>query len=155
MASLASRLSAYILIGIFCLPGPVLLLITGVTVIQRAIFLNSAKSVQGQVIALREAPLRRNSRPSYFPVFRFTAADGQTRTVTSNVADRQTAWLGKPVPVLYLPGHPQSARINTFPQLWEDQIIPSGVGAAFSAIPLLILFRRRAAPFPAPQRRTI
>jgi hypothetical protein len=153
MPSLGARLVAYLFVGIICAAGPFLLLIAGVTAIQRVIFLHTAQPVEGQVIALRQAPTRRSSRPSYFPIFAFKAADGQTYTVTSNIADRQTAWLGKPVRVLYLPHDPQTARIDTFAQLWEGQIIPAVIGAAFSTIPLLILFRRRAAPFLAPQCR--
>lgn len=145
MPSRGARLFAWFFVGILCATGPFLLLIAGVTAVQRALFLHSAVSVEGQVIALRELPVKHRSRPSYAPVFRFIAADGQTYTVTSNIGDRQTAWLGKPIRVLYLPSHPQTARIDTFAQLWEGQLIPGGIGAAFSTIPLLILFRRRAA----------
>lgn len=144
MPSLGARLVAYIFVGILCAAGPFLLLIAGVTAVQRVVFLHAAEPVQGQVVALREAPRRRNDRPSYFPIFRFTATDGQSYTVTSNIAEQQIAWLGTPVRILYLPSHPQTARIDTFAQLWEGQIIPGVVGAAFSFIPLLVLFRRRA-----------
>lgn len=150
MPSLGARLVAYALVGIWCAAGPIILVIAGVTAVERAIFLHSALTVEGQVVALRAAPTKSSSRRSYYSIFRFTADDGQAYTVTSNVADRQTASIGKTIHVLYLPSHPQTARIDTFAQLWEGVIVPGVVGAAFSTIPLLVLIRRRAAKAPRP-----
>ncbi len=110
---------------------------------RRAIFLAQAQATTGEVIALRQAPSKSSNRRSYFPIFRFTAPNGETITVTSNIGGKYNSWLGKPVPVLYLPANPQEAHIRSFGQLWESSLVPSIVGGTFSVIPVLIFLRRR------------
>jgi hypothetical protein len=123
--------------------GPLFLTISLVTTVQRLVFLHEAERAQGQVVALRQARTRRTSRPAYFPTFRFTATNGQSYTVSSSNGERRTDWLGKPVPVLYLPRHPEDAHIDTFAQLWMAQMVTGVVGSGFSVIPLAVLLRWR------------
>src|ERR1700692_3761327 len=142
MPSLPSRIIAYLFLGIFCAAGPVMLLIAIGTGIERALFVRSCISAAGVIVAPRPAHYKSSAR-SGFPIFRFTATDGRSFTVTSNIAQSPFPWrFGDPVPVLYQQDHPENAHLDSFVQLWEPQVILGIVGGGFSVIPLLILFRR-------------
>ncbi len=140
---MTGRIIAYLLVGIFCSAGPVMLLIAAGTGVERAVFLHSSLSADGVVVALRPRATR-SSKYSWMPVFRFTTQDGRTFTVTSNIAQSPSPWkFGDHVPVLYQPDHPENAHIDSFFQLWAPQVIVGIVGAGFSTVPLLIFLRRR------------
>ena len=144
MPSLPPRIIAYLFLGIFCAAGPVMLLIAVGTGMERALFVRSSISAEGVIVALRPAHPYRPTDRSRFPVFRFTATDGRSFTVTSNIAQSPSPWrFGDPVPVLYQQDHPENAHLDSFVQLWEPQVILGIVGGGFSVIPLLILFGRR------------
>lgn len=150
MASLPARIVAYLFLGILCAAGPVMLLIVIVTGTERALFLRSSISAQGVIVALRVVHPYRHSDRSRSPVFRFTAKDGRSITVASNIAQNPSPWrFGDTVPVLYQPDHPENAHIDSFVQLWEPQVIIGIVGGSFSVIPLFILLRRRRSRNPS------
>ena len=144
MPSLPAKVVAYLLFGVFCVAGPGLLLIAAVTGIERGLFLHSAATAEGIVIAMRETPQSAGkTRKSFSPIFQFQAANGASYTVTSDIAERPTSWrLGGPVRVLYQPDRPENAHIDSFAQLWMRQAVVGAVGAAFSTIPVFILMRR-------------
>ena len=50
---------------------------------------------------------------------------------------------GDRIRVLYLKDHPESARINTIPQLWMPQLILGVFGAAFTMVAVRIQMRKR------------
>src|SRR5580698_1904709 len=107
MASLPARIVAYLFLGIICAAGPVILSIVVVTGIERALFISSSASAQGVIVALRVVHPYRHSDRSRSPVFRFTAKDGSSFTVASNISQSPAPWqFGDQVPVLYQPGHP-------------------------------------------------
>jgi hypothetical protein len=144
MPSLSARIIAYLFVGVLCAAGPVMLLVATGTGMERALFIRSSLSADGVIVALR--PVRRysSSSKSCWPVFRFTAKNGRSFTVTSNIAESPPPWQpGDTVPVLYQQDHPENAHIDSFFQLWRPQVIVGIVGAVFSAIPLLIFLRRR------------
>ena len=144
MPSLPARVFAYLILGALCTIGPLLLLIAAGSGIERALFIRSSLSADGVIVAFRLVRHSRLRDQSRNPVFRFTAKDGRSFTVTSNVAQSPSPWrIGDPVPVLYRQEHPENAHINSFFQLWAPQVIVGIVGGAFSTIPLLIFFRRR------------
>jgi len=144
MPSLPGRIIAYLLLGIFCAAGPVLLLLALGTGVERALFVRSSLSAEGDIVALRPGRPSRPSDKSRRPVFRFTAKNGTSFTVTSNIAAHPSPWQpGDPVPVLYQPDRPENAYIDSFFQLWEPQVMLGTVGGAFSVVPLLIFLRRR------------
>jgi hypothetical protein len=137
------KIVVYLFVGLVCVVGPGLLLIAAVTGVERALFLHSAATAEGAVIAVRDTPSAGRTRKSFFPIFQFKAANGKSYTVTSNIAERPTSWrLGGPVRVLYQPDRPENAHIDSFAQLWMLQVVVGVVGAAFSTIPVLILIRR-------------
>jgi hypothetical protein len=138
------KIVVYLFAGLICVVGPGLLLIAAVTGVERALFLHSAATAEGAIIAMRETPQSAGkTRKSFSPIFQFKAANGRSYTVTSNIAERPTSWrLGGPVQVLYQPDRPENAHIDSFAQLWMLQMVVGVVGAAFSTIPVLILIRR-------------
>jgi hypothetical protein len=135
------KIVVYLFVGLVCVVGPGLLLIAAVTGVERALFLHSAATAEGTIIALRET--QSAGSKSFFPIFQFKAANGKSYTVTSNIAERPTSWrLGGPVRVLYQPDRPENAHIDVFEQLWMLQVVVGVIGAAFSTIPVLVLIRR-------------
>ena len=142
MPSLPARIVAYLFVGIFCAAGPVTLLVAAGTGIERALFIRSSSSAEGVVVALRGVP--GSSKTSLAPVFRFTAQNGMSFTVSSNIYQRPSTWqLGGRVRVLYQEEHPENAHIDSFWQLWMPQFVLGIVGGGFSVIPLLVLLGRR------------
>jgi hypothetical protein len=142
--SLPGRIIAYGFLGLVCAAGPILLLIAAGTGIERALFLHSSLSADGVIVGLRPVWLYRPSDQSRQPVFRFTAKNGMSFTVTSNIAQSPSPWQpGDAVRVFYQQDHPENAHIDSFFQLWESQVIVGIVGGVFSAIPLLIFLLRR------------
>ena len=137
------KIVVYLFVGLVCVVGPGLLLIAAVTGVERALFLHSAVTAEGALIALRETTSAGRTSKSSFPIFQFKAANGTSYTVTSNIAERATSWrLGGPVRVLYQPDRPENAHIDSFAQLWMLPVVVGVVGAAFSTIPVLSLIRR-------------
>jgi hypothetical protein len=135
------KIVVYLFVGLVCVVGPGLLLLAAVTGVERALFLHSAATAEGAIIALRETTTAGRTRKSSFPIFQFKAANGKSITVTSNIAE--SSWrLGGPVRVLYQPDRPENAHIDSFAQLWMLPVVVGVVGAAFSTIPVLSLIRR-------------
>jgi hypothetical protein len=110
------------------------------------VLIYSGLRAEGTVIAKRQMG---STRVTYAPVFQFTASDGRTYVVNSDVYGRESAFrYGEHVRVLYPQGHPESARIDAFAPLWTFPLVFGVVGAAFSVIPALVLvawMRRRRA----------
>lgn len=149
MPSLASRIIAYLFLGVLFAAGPFVLLIAIGTGIERALFVRSSIPAEGVIVGLSPAHPYRPTDRSRFPVFRFATKDGGSFTVTSNIAQSPSPWrFGDPVPVLYRQDHPENAHIDSFVQLWEPQVVLGIVGGGFSVIPLLILFRGRRSRSP-------
>ena len=144
MQSLLARVIAYVLVGVLCAAGPVMLLIAAGTGLERFLFVRSSLSTDGVIVALRHTP--RPGKPmsqSCSPIFRFTANNGMSMTVTSHISQSQCPWqIGERVRVLYQQDHPENARIDSLVQLWGPQIILGIIGAVLSIFPLLIVLRR-------------
>jgi hypothetical protein len=142
MKQLAGRLIGYVFIGSFCLAGPLLLMLALVKGAQRAALVISGASAQATVIGERE------SGSTYAPVFQFTASDGRSYTVSSDVYAQESAiQFGERLQVLYRPDHPESARIDAFAPLWMLPLVVGVVGGGFSVVPAIVLvswMRRRA-----------
>ncbi len=143
MPSLSARIIAYLFVGIVCAAGPIVLVIAAGTGIERALFVHSSLKAEGVIVGLSPVrPYRSNT--SWRPVFQFTAEDGRSFTVLSNIGQRPSPWKqGEHVAVLYQADHPENAHIDSFGELWMPQVILGVVGAAFSSITLLVLLRRR------------
>jgi hypothetical protein len=143
---LVGRLIAYVFLGSFCIAGPVLLLLALATAAQRAALLVSGLRAQATVIGAQQMG---STRVSYAPVFRFTASDGHSYTVSSDVYGKESAVrYGERLRVLYRPDHPEAARIDAFAPLWTLPLVLGVVGAGFCVVPAIVLvawMRRRGA----------
>lgn len=141
-----SRLIGYFFVSILYAIGPVLLLIAVGSSIPTIRFVAASIATDGTVCDLNRVYLPRRSKEVYLPVFLFIANDGQSHMV---MADSNAGWVplkrGDHVRVLYLKDHPETARIDTIPQLWMPQLIVAVVGALFTVI-CVHMFRRRRSP---------
>jgi hypothetical protein len=146
MKEWAGRLIAYVFLGSFCVAGPLLVVFALGTAVQRATLLISGARAEATVIGAQQTG---STRVSYAPVFRFTASDGHSYTVSSDVYGKQSAVrYGERIRVLYRPDHPESARIDAFAPLWTLPLVAGVVGAGFSVVPAIVLvawMRRRGA----------
>lgn len=144
MKDFVARLIAYLLIGSFCLMGPLCLALALGSAVQRAVLIYSGTRAEATVIATRTMG---STRVTYAPVFQFTAGDGHTYVVSSDVYGRESAFrYGERIRILYPQLHPESARIDAFAPLWTFPLVVGVVGAGFSVIPALGLvnwIRRR------------
>jgi hypothetical protein len=153
MKEWVGRLIAYVFLGSFCIAGPLLLILALVTAAQRATLLISGLHAEATVIGARQ---QGSTRRTYAPVFQFTAGDGQSYTVSSDVYGKESAVkFGKRIPILYLPTHPESARIDTFAPLWAMPLVVGVVGAGFCVVPaiMLVAWMRRRAEKAGPDER--
>ena len=145
MPTFIARLIAYFFVGVMCAVGPLLLLIAFVTSIPTARFVLASTASDGKIIYMQREFSRRFSKEVYKPVVRFTTNDGQTHIF---VAESRMGLVplkaGDTLCVLYLNDHPETARIDTFPQLWMAQLILGVFGAFFTTITVRILVRKRA-----------
>jgi Protein of unknown function (DUF3592) len=143
MSGWAPRVIAYGFVGIFCLVGPLFLLIAIGSAVHRAVFIHSARQAEGTVIEMRPTRSTRTGAGTYIPVFQFTADDGRGYIIVSDVSVRSNAFsTGEQVRVLYERGHPENARMDAFTPLWLFSMVFGVVGAAFSIIPAFIVSNR-------------
>jgi len=100
------------------------------------IFLHRALRATGEILRLDEP----YSRQEYAPVFRFTAVDGKTYTITSSIATKPSEFAVRDgVQVLYWSGHPMSARICSSGQLWFLVHVLAPIGLTHGIIGGVIL----------------
>jgi hypothetical protein len=91
-------------------------------------FIQSAAAAEGTVIDLR---LRHDSDgdPLYYPVFRFQDSAGKEYEICSDTGSNPPGFAkGAPVDVLYDPSDPESARLDSFVQLWFLTTLLFGFG---------------------------
>jgi hypothetical protein len=135
-----ARLIAWFFVGVLYAVGPLLLLIAIASSIPTISFVRASVAADGTVIYLQRVYSLRRSKEVYMPVFRFTGSDGQTHTI---MAASNANWApfkqGDHVRVLYLEGRPETARIDSIPQLWMAQIILGLIGALFTALSVRML----------------
>jgi Protein of unknown function (DUF3592) len=144
MPGLGPRLIAYVLIGIFCLPGPLGLIFALDLTLHRAAFIHTALRADGTVIWMEPVRTSRVGAGTAIPVFRFTANDGRLHIINSDVSvPFSTFKRGDRVDVLYLQSNPEIAHIDAFSTLWQKSLVMGVWGAAWSSIPVLILVMRR------------
>jgi Protein of unknown function (DUF3592) len=144
MPSVPARIFAYLFVRLLCVAGPFFLLIAAITGLERARFVHSSLRAKGVVVDLHSISVA--NRPNSWacaPIFRFTAKDGRSYTVTSHTGQNPCPWrIGDPVRVLYDENHPQSAHVDSFFELWLFPIVFGGLGAACTLFGFA-LFRRR------------
>jgi len=90
-------------------------------------FTRTAKRTNGTVIEMRaQADKDSGGGAAYAPTFRFQDARGSQHTVSSSIYSAPPEFrVGESVMVLYASGDPQSARIDSYWQVWG---LPSLLG---------------------------
>src|SRR5579859_6712580 len=148
--SVGARIIAYGILGAFSIGSLVLLSIAVGATVQRATLVFSGSHAEGTVVAKKQVGHLKGGAAAYAPMFRFTASDGRTYVVASDLSGPDSAYrFGQHLRVLYRPDHPDSARIDAFAPLWTLPLVTGVVGAAFSIVPATVVVnwgrRRRAA----------
>ena len=118
---------------IFLVVGPCAAVYSVVSFVQTRRFILRSVEVDGEVVRLERSKDRGRYGYTYAPVFSFTAADGGSYTVTSDVGSSPAGFdVSDRVRVRYDPSNPNSARIHTFFQTWAGSAISAGVGVLFT-----------------------
>lgn len=128
-----------VIIGcVFALVGISALVGAGVTAVDSHRIVEGGITAQGEVVSLkreRSSGRRGGSRTSYYPVFRFTAQDGQVYRVKHNQGSNPPVWKkGEKVELIYLPDNPETAVPNTFWGKYAVPFILAIFGTAFSVM---------------------
>jgi hypothetical protein len=146
---MVARIFAYGFIGAFLIGTLVLLAIAIGSTVQRATLIFSGSRVEGTVVAKQQVGHLKGGAAAFAPMVQFTASDGRTYVVTSDLSGAESAYrFGQQVRILYAPDDPLGARIDAFAPLWTLPLVTGVVGAAFSLVPTIVvvswLRRRRA-----------
>ena len=130
------RKFAYIALGL----GVLSLFISLVLWNKTRLFVARATTAQGVVTDLIAVRDKDGGSDTYKPEVKFSTEDGKQITFTSSFSSRPPGYdVGESVPVLYLSGKPQEARIKGFGSLWSGCVILAGLGAVFSLVGYSIL----------------
>ena len=150
MPYMGARIFAYGFIGAFAIGSLVLLAIAVGSTVQRATLIFSGSRAEGTVVAKKQVGRLKGGAAAYAPMLQFTASDGQTYVVTSDLSGPESTYrFGQHLRILYRPDHPDGARIDALAPLWTLPLVTGVVGSAFSIVPALVLVnwsrQRRAA----------
>lgn len=143
---MGARIFAYCFIGAFAIGSLLLLAIAVGSTAQRAWLVIVGSSAEGTVVGKWQSPQTKDGVHVYAPVVQFTAGDGRTYVVTSDVSGPESKYqFGQHLRVLYQPDHPDGARIDAFAPLWMLPLVTGIVGFAFSVVPAIVItgWRRR------------
>jgi len=136
-----ARLLGWFFVGIFYAVGPLLLLVAIVSSIPTVFFVRNGVVADGTVIDLDRVYSSRLSKEVYKPIVRFATPDSRIRLMVADSNVRLKP--GDHIRVIYLKGHPETARVDTIGQLWMPQLIFAIVGALFSLFSVRVLVGRR------------
>lgn len=143
MANLVQRVIGFGFVFLLLAVGPFLLVLALVSVIRTEIFLRGCVAAEGTVLGL-ESMRTSHGNHGYSPIFRFTADDGQIHIVVSKVATNPPTFKrGDQVKVMYPPGRPESARIDSYSQLWMFPGAATIIGGALTWLSVALMLRRR------------
>lgn len=104
-------------------------------------------SVQTRATVISLQALKSNDGETFAPVFEFADANGREHTITSHSSSNPAGFsVGETVRILYSPGDPEDARIDTLWQLWGIPLIFCPLGGVFALVGavLLLISRRRS-----------
>lgn len=141
---MSGPLRKYVVFGLLCIV--VLFSVAIVSARSTYTFIHTATKTDGRIVGLIKVQSRSNHPGfTYEPVFRFTAANGQSYTVRSRASSNPPEFtVGQTVQVLYSPGDPAHARLNSTAQLWLVPIICTSIGLVFTFLGgLLFRLNRR------------
>jgi hypothetical protein len=123
----------------FLSAGPALLSIAIGFAIATSILIHRGVVTKGTVIANEARRDVSDGSTQYFPRFVFATRDGRSISVVSDTGTNPASFReGQTVDLIYIPSHPENARIHSFVQLWFMSLMFAMVGAAALAMGLLI-----------------
>ncbi len=94
-------------------------------------FLAGCAHADGTVVENTIGRSSNDGSPMYYPKFSFQTPDGDTHAILSSSGSSPASYkVGQHVPVLYTPGEPNSARVDSFMELWFAATIFFVLGAA-------------------------
>lgn len=131
------RIGQYVFVAI----GLGLMLIGFILAYRTTQFKKSAIMVPGTVVELIEKVSHSDEGTSivYVPRVAFRTAEGQESVFISDTGSNPPGFRpGETVEVMYRPGDPYDARINTFWQLYLAPVICIGIGSVFFLISLFV-----------------
>ncbi len=121
----------FLLVGLAMLSGAVYSFVTTWR------FIGGAIAADGVVIALEESWSSSDGDYTYHPRVAFETEDRRRFEFTGDTGSRPAAFdVGEPVRVLFDPAMPETARIDSFFQLWLLPLILGGLGTVFSSFGL-------------------
>jgi hypothetical protein len=107
-------------------------------------FVARATASPGRVVELRSHSASKGS--VYRPVVRFEPDGGPERTFESSTGSNPPSYhLGEAVTVLWTPGHPEEARIQSFGDLWFGPLALGLMGLLCGVLGVVFLWRDRPA----------
>lgn len=125
--------------------GPIFLLASAGFAFHTFEFLLHSVRTKGTVVKLI-GRTDSHGETSYTPVFQFTAKDGQTYITATDFASSPPLYaVGQTIPVLYEPGKPRTATLDSFWTLWLFSLVffVFGVGVTGGSLLLRFLVQRR------------
>lgn len=128
---------------LFIVVGVGLIVVGLVLTALTARFVSNADSATGTVVDLSR---ERDSEGAilFYPVVRFTTADGRTVEFRSSSGSGSPPQPGDMVEVLYEPDDPGDARLGGFTEIWSAPLIVGGIGLVMLGVALVV--RRLARP---------
>jgi len=130
----ASTLFTRIFLGL----GAVLLLIGGVAFVERLVFVGSAETGRGTITTVNVVsnPITQSDTETgkhYYPEIEYVdRLTGETRTFSSPAGLTGVNYAeGSQVSVLYVPGQPESAVLDTVPGIYGFALVFGGLGLLF------------------------
>lgn len=130
-----AKLVLLLLAGIFGLIGVGLLAGAGFAYRSAVAFAAEAVRTQGTVVDLEADRSDSSGSTLYRPVFEFSDRDGRSVRVSGKTASSPPSHRrGDRVTVLYPPGAPEEARLDSWSERWLLTAVLGGVGLPFAAV---------------------
>lgn len=104
-------------------------------------YASATESATGTVTGLIEGRNRKiGEPPSFAPVVRFEVG-GESREIQSSIYTRPSSYrVGDPVRIIYPPGKPEEARIDSWTEVWLVPLILGGVGSGFAFVGAVLAY---------------
>jgi hypothetical protein len=119
----------------------VMIIVAAVLLMKTETFLRHAVRTAGTIIRIeRRSDWSSDGNPTcYYPVFTYEAADGE-RVMTSSAGSNPCPFrVNQSIWVLYDPAHPDSARIQSWFQIWGGAAVCFLVGVVSCTVALIFI----------------
>ncbi len=128
---------------VFALVGISILVIGGIQAADSYQVVEEGITAQGEVVSLkRERSSGRRGGSTYFPVFRFTAQDGQEYRVKYNQGSNLPVWKkGEKVELIYSPDAPEKAIPNTVWGKYGTTLVLGIMGSIFTLVGVFVVWQ--------------